>query len=62
MLRDRATALAEAHDLPAPLVTEPVLREVTALVPPGWFGDRGGQAYVEHLLLRAPIVLEVIRR
>jgi hypothetical protein len=35
---------------------------VTALVPPGWFGDRGGQAYVEHLLLRVPIVLAVIRR
>ena len=34
---------------------------MTALVPPGWFGDRGAEAYVEHLLLRAPIVPEVIR-
>jgi hypothetical protein len=34
---------------------------VSALVPPAWFGDRGADAYVEHLLLRAPIVPEVIR-
>ena len=60
VLRDRATALAAAHDLLAPQVTGPLLREVTALVPPGWFGDRGAEAYVEHLLLRAPIVPEVI--
>ena len=60
MLRDRATALAAAHDLLAPRVTGPLLQEVTALVPPGWFGDRGAEAYVEHLLLRAPIVPEVI--
>jgi len=45
----------------APQVTETLLREVTALVPPEWFGDRGADAYVEHLLLRAPIVPEVIR-
>ncbi len=62
VLRDRATALADAHDLLAPQVTGPLLREVTALVPPAWFGDRGAEAYVEHLLLRAPIVPEVIRR
>ena len=61
MLRDRATALAAAHDLLAPQVTGPLLQEVTALVPPGWFGERGAEAYVEHLLLRAPIVPEVIR-
>ena len=61
MLRDRATALADAHDVLAPRVTAPLLREVTALVPPGWFGDRGAEAYVEHLLLRTPIVPEVIR-
>ncbi len=45
----------------APRVTASLLREVTALVPPGWFGDRGAEAYVEHLLLRTPIVPEVIR-
>ncbi len=61
VLRDRATALDAAHARLAPQVTEPVLREVTALVPPAWFGDRGADAYVEHLLRRAPIVPEVIR-
>jgi hypothetical protein len=61
VLRDRATALADAHAALAPRVTETLLWEVTALVPPGWFGDRGAEAYVEHLLLRAPIVPEVIR-
>ena len=61
VLRDRATALGVAHEALAPRVTEALLREVTALVPPEWFGDRGAWAYVEHLLLRAPVVLEVIR-
>ncbi len=61
VLRDRATALDAAHAALAPQVTEPLLAEVTALVPPAWFGDRGAGAYVEHLLLRAPIVPEVIR-
>ena len=61
VLRGRATALAGAHDALAPRVTEALLQEVTALVPPGWFGDRGAEAYVEHLLLRAPVVPEVIR-
>jgi len=61
VLRDRATALTDAHDLLAPQVIRPLLEEVTALVPPAWFGDRGAYAYVEHLLLRAPIVPEVIR-
>jgi len=61
VLRDRATALAAAHQALAPRVTEPLLEEVTALVPPDWFGDRGAAAYVEHLLLRAPVVPEVIR-
>ena len=55
-------ALAEAHAALAPRVTEALLREVAALVPPEWFGDRGAEAYVEHLLLRTPIVPEVIRR
>ena len=45
----------------APQVTADLLAEVTALVPPEWFGDRGADAYVEHLLQRAPIVPEVIR-
>jgi hypothetical protein len=61
VLRDRATTLAAAHHMLAPPVTEALLQEVTALVPPQWFGDRGAAAYVEHLLLRAPIVPEVIR-
>ena len=62
VLRDRATVLADAHAALAPRVTQALLREVTALVPPEWFGDRGADAYVEHLPLRAPIVPEVIRR
>ena len=61
VLRDRATALGAAHDLLAPQVTADLLREVTALVPPAWFGDRGADAYVEHLEQRAPLVPEVIR-
>jgi hypothetical protein len=61
VLRDRATALGAAHAALAPQVTENLLAEVTALVPPEWFGDRGAVAYAEHLLQRAPIVLEVIR-
>ena len=61
VLRDRATALGGAHAALAPRVTEDMLTQVTALVPPEWFGDRGADAYVEHLLQRAPIVPEVIR-
>jgi hypothetical protein len=61
VLRDRATALAQAHAQLAPQITAPLLSEITALVPPEWFGDRGAEAYVEHLLQRAPIVPEVIR-
>ena len=61
MLRERATDLAEAHDRLAPQITEPLLRQVTGLVPPEWFGDRGADAYVEQLRQRAPIVPEVIR-
>ena len=53
--------LADAHAVLAPRVTEALLREVTALVPSESFGDRGVEAYVEHLLLRAPIVPAVIR-
>jgi hypothetical protein len=62
VLGDRATELAEAHAALAPQITEPMLRDVVGLVPPEWFGDRGAAAYVEHLLLRAPVVPEVIRR
>jgi hypothetical protein len=61
VLRDRATTLGQAHELLAPQVTPDLLRDVTALVPPAWFGDRGADAYVEHLLQRAPLVPEVIR-
>jgi hypothetical protein len=61
VLRDRATALGGAHAALAPRITEDLLAEVTALVPREWFGDRGADAYVEHLLQRAPIVPEVIR-
>ena len=50
-----------AHAALAPLVTEDLLAEVTALVPPEWFGERGADAYAEHLLQRAPTVPEVIR-
>ena len=61
VLRDRATALGAAHAALAPRITADLLAEVTALVPPEWFGDRDADAYAEHLLQRAPIVPEVIR-
>ena len=61
VLHDRATRLAEAHAELASRITEALLKEVTALVPGEWFGDRGASAYTEHLLARAPIVSEVIR-
>jgi hypothetical protein len=62
VLAERATALRQAHAALAPRITEPLLAEVTGLVPPAWFGDRGAGAYVTHLLQRAPVVPEVIRR
>ena len=61
VLRDRATGLGAAHAALAPRITAGLLAEVTALVPSEWFGDRGADAYAEHLLQRAPIVPEVIR-
>ena len=61
VLLDRASALGAAHAALAPRVTADLLAEVTVLVPPEWFGERGADAYVEHLLQRAPIVPEVIR-
>ncbi len=63
VLGDRGAAgLGAAHAALAPLITDDLLREVTGLVPPGWFGDRGADAYAEYLLARAPVVPEVIRR
>ena len=62
VLRDRATKLEQAHARLAPLVTGALLDEVTADVPGEWFGDRGADAYAGHLLRRAPLVPEVIRR
>ncbi|HEV3381961.1 MAG TPA: HipA family kinase [Trebonia sp.] len=61
VLRDRATKLAQAHERLAPLVTEAVLAEVMAGVPPEWFGERGADAYAGLLLERAPLVAEVTR-
>ena len=59
VLKDRAKRLRETHDALAPQITEEVLTEVTGLVPDEWYGERGGPAYVAHLLERAPRVLEV---
>jgi hypothetical protein len=61
VLRDRATRIEQAHAKLAPLVTESLLAEVVADVPPEWFGERGADAYVAHLAQRAPLVSEVIR-
>ncbi len=41
VLKDRATQLELAHEKLAPLVTAPLLAEITADVPPDWFGARG---------------------
>ena len=51
----------QAHEALAARITEPLLSEVTGLVPQEWFGERGADAYVEYLLVRAPVVPEVIR-
>jgi hypothetical protein len=61
VLRGHAGSLAEAHEALAPQITEDLLTEVTGLVPQEWYGDRGGVAYVAHLLERAPRVLAAIR-
>jgi hypothetical protein len=61
VLRERATAVAAAHEKLAPRVTAGLLEEVTADVPPEWFGERGADAYVDLLARRAPLVPEVIR-
>jgi hypothetical protein len=62
VLIDRATAVAQAHATLAPLITTALLAEVAALVPPAWFGERAGPAYVEQLLARVQVLPEVIRR
>jgi hypothetical protein len=62
VLLGQATRLAEAHAKLAPLVTESLLAEVVADVPPDWFGERGADAYVGYLSRRVPLVAEAIRR
>jgi hypothetical protein len=61
VVKDQATRLGRAHEKLAPLVTEPVLLDVTGSVPEEWFGERGAVDYVDQLLNRAPVVPEVIR-
>ena len=62
VVNDQATRVKQAHEKLSRLVTEDVLRDVTGEVPAGWFGERGADAYVDHLLRRVPLVPEVIRR
>ena len=61
VLHDRATGLAAAHRELAPRITTALLAEVAGLVPPDWFGERAGPAYVEHLLARVPLLPELIQ-
>jgi hypothetical protein len=61
VVRDQATRLAQAQAKFAPRVTEALLAEVIADVPPDWFGERGADAYAEHLFRRAPLVAEAVR-
>ena len=61
MLRERATRIQQAHERLAPLITARAVEEVIADVPPDWFGQRGGDAYVDQLVKRAPLVPGVIR-
>jgi hypothetical protein len=61
VLLKQATELAGAHGKLAPRITGELLTEVTGLVPQAWFGERGADSYVAHLLQRAPIVPEVTR-
>ena len=62
VLGGRATGLAAAHEELAPRVTVALLAEMAGLVPPDWFGERAGPAYVEHLLARVPLLPELIQR
>ncbi len=60
VLAAQATRRAEADEALAPRVSEPLLREVAALVPDVWLADEPGfaapddvrRAYVDHLLRR----------
>jgi hypothetical protein len=61
VLRHAATGIGAAHAELAPQISRELLEEVTALVPPEWFGDGVPGAYVTQLLDRAPRVPEVIR-
>jgi len=61
VVREQATALAQAHERLAPLVTPELLRAATASVPDEWFGARGADAYVDLLAQRARLVPEVIK-
>jgi hypothetical protein len=61
VLHDRATDLAAAHRELASRITTALLAEVAGLVPPDWFGERSGPAYVEHLLARVPLLPELIQ-
>jgi hypothetical protein len=61
VLRPAAAGLGDAHAELAPQITRELLEEVTALVPPDWFGDGTPEAYVSLLLHRAPRVPEVIK-
>jgi HipA-like protein len=60
VLRAAATRLPGAHAALAPKITRDLLAEVTSLVPGEWFGDGTPEAYVSHLLRRAPRVAEVV--
>jgi hypothetical protein len=62
VLRDRATGLDAAHEALAPRITAALLAEVTALVPPDWFGERAGPAYADYLLARVPLLPGLIQR
>ena len=53
MLRGRATRIRQAHEKLAPLITVRAVEEVIVDVPSGWFGPRGGDAYVDQLVKRA---------
>ena len=61
VLRERATKIQQAHEKLAPLITVRTVEEVIADVPSDWFGQRGGDAYVDQLVKRAPLVPGVIR-
>jgi hypothetical protein len=61
VLRERATRLRQTHEKLAPLITVGAVEEVIADVPSDWFGLRGGDAYVDQLVKRAPLVPGVIR-